>query len=83
MFATIAHIPGFHKIRSSAPKYQSANPLATPNIIRNKTQQLGRCISQRQYTAQFSSATSNCLLQNRPNLITPFVTGKPALSLVV
>jgi hypothetical protein len=46
MFAAIAHIPSFHKIPSNAPKYQSANPLATPNIIRNKTQQLGRCISQ-------------------------------------
>jgi hypothetical protein len=33
-------IPSFHKIRSNAPRHQSANPLATPNIIRNKTQQL-------------------------------------------
>jgi hypothetical protein len=46
MFATITLIPSFHKIHSNAPRHQSANPLATPNIIRNKTQQLGRCISQ-------------------------------------
>jgi hypothetical protein len=41
MFATITHIPSLHKIRRNAPRYHPTNPLATPNIIRNKTQQLG------------------------------------------
>jgi hypothetical protein len=30
-----------HKIRRNAPRYHPTNPLATPNIIRNKTQQFG------------------------------------------
>jgi hypothetical protein len=40
VFATITHIPSLHKIRRNAPRYHPTNPLATPNIIRNKTQQL-------------------------------------------
>jgi hypothetical protein len=53
VFAIITHIPSLHKIRRNAPRYHPTNPLATPNIIRNKTQQLGRCIRQCQYIAQF------------------------------
>jgi hypothetical protein len=64
VFATITHIPSLHKIRRNAPRYHPTNPLATPNIIRNKTQQLGRCIRQCQNIAQFFSATNN-LAQNR------------------
>jgi hypothetical protein len=36
VFATITHIPSLHKIRRNAPRYHPTNPLATPNIIRNK-----------------------------------------------
>jgi hypothetical protein len=39
VFATITHIPSLHKIRRNAPRYHPTNPLATPNIIRNKTHQ--------------------------------------------
>jgi hypothetical protein len=42
VFATITHISSLHKIRRNAPRYHPTNPLATPNIIRNKTQQLDR-----------------------------------------
>jgi hypothetical protein len=59
VFATITHIPRLHKIRRNAPRYHPTNPLATPNIIRNKTQQLDRCIRQCQNIAQFLSATNN------------------------
>jgi hypothetical protein len=66
MFATITHIPSLHKIRRNAPRYHPTNALATPNIIRNKTQQLGRSIRQCQYIAQLFSATSHWA-QNRTN----------------
>jgi hypothetical protein len=46
MFATIAHIPSLDKILSNAPRYHSTHTSTTPNIIRNKAQQLGGCISQ-------------------------------------
>jgi hypothetical protein len=42
VFATITHIPSLHNtIRRNAPEYHTGTPLATPNIIKNKTQQLG------------------------------------------
>jgi hypothetical protein len=44
MFATITHIPSLHKILSITPRNHLAPPPATPNIIRHKTQQLGRSI---------------------------------------
>jgi hypothetical protein len=43
MLASIASIPSFIKILSNAPRYHSTHPFTTPNIIRNKTQQLGGC----------------------------------------
>jgi hypothetical protein len=52
----------------NAPRYHPTNPLATPNIIRNKTQQLGRCIRHCQYIAQFFSATNNWA-QNMPTCL--------------
>jgi hypothetical protein len=55
VFATITHIPSLHKTRRNAPRYHPTNPLATPNIIRNKTQQLGRCIRQCQYIGTYLS----------------------------
>jgi hypothetical protein len=61
-------VPSLHKIRRNAPRHHPTNPLATTNIIRNKTQQLGRCIRQCQYVSSFSSATDN-LTQNRTTLI--------------
>jgi hypothetical protein len=45
-FATITHIPSLHKILSNTPKNHPAPPPTTPNIIRHKTQQLGRSIRQ-------------------------------------
>jgi hypothetical protein len=44
MFATITHIPSLHKIPSYTPRNHPAPPPTTPNIIRHKTQQLGRSI---------------------------------------
>jgi hypothetical protein len=46
MFATITHIPSLHKILSNTPRNHPAPPPTTPNIIRHKTQQLGRSIRQ-------------------------------------
>jgi hypothetical protein len=46
MFATITHIPSLHKILSNTPRNHPAPPSTTPNIIRHKTQQLGRSIRQ-------------------------------------
>jgi hypothetical protein len=51
MFATITHIPSLHKILSNTPRNHPAPPPTTPNIIRHKTQQLGRSIRQWQYIA--------------------------------
>jgi hypothetical protein len=42
---TITHIPSLHKILSNTPRNHPAPPPTTPNIIRHKTQQLGRSIS--------------------------------------
>jgi hypothetical protein len=46
MFATVTHIPSLHKILSNTPRNHPAPPPTTPNIIRHKTQQLGRSIRQ-------------------------------------
>jgi hypothetical protein len=45
MFATITHIPSLHKLLSNTPRNHPAPPPTTPNIIRHKTQQLGRSIN--------------------------------------
>jgi hypothetical protein len=37
VFAILTHIPSLQKIRRNAPRYHPTHPLATPNIIRNKT----------------------------------------------
>jgi hypothetical protein len=50
MFATITHIPSLHKILSNTPRNHPAPPPTTPNIIRHKTQQLGRSIRQSKET---------------------------------
>jgi hypothetical protein len=61
VFATITHIPSLHKIRRNAPKYHPTNPLATPSIIRNKTQQLDRCIRQCQNIACLCYVLQRCM----------------------
>jgi hypothetical protein len=51
MLVIIAHISSLNKILSNTPGNHSTHPLTTPHIIRHKTQQLSRSISERQHIA--------------------------------